>query len=93
MVISEHHFGMARKIIVRICGKCCQQIKVDFMEDLIQITATMEMRTARPHHDTDFERTTRRRLEDRQKEMHEAGRNDKMRVAAGLHAGRLVVKK
>jgi hypothetical protein len=38
----------ARKIL--ICGRCCQWIKHGFMEDLIQIVATMELRDVRSFH-------------------------------------------
>ena len=37
---------------IRICGKCCQKIKVGLIEDLIQVVAIMDMRDARygSHH-------------------------------------------
>jgi hypothetical protein len=53
---------------ITICGKCCQKIKVGFMEDLIQITATMEMRQVRRYSDAAFQRTTQRALREQTEE-------------------------
>jgi hypothetical protein len=53
---------------ISICGKCCQKIKIGFMEDLIQITATMEMQQVRGS-DTAFKRTTQQALQDQAKEL------------------------
>jgi hypothetical protein len=49
---------------ITICGKCCQEIKVGFMEDLVEIAATMEMRQVRRHSNFILVRTTRQKLAD-----------------------------
>jgi hypothetical protein len=58
-----HWNGTAKGTNISICGTCCQKIKVGFMEDLIQIAATIEMQQVRGS-DTAFERTSQRELQD-----------------------------
>jgi hypothetical protein len=48
---------------IRICGKCCQKIKVGFMEDLIHVTATMEMQQVRPYRPRVFKRFDKKAVE------------------------------
>jgi len=74
---------------ISICGPCCQKIKVGFMEDLIQITATMEMRQARRQSQTAFKRTTAQALQEQAEEIERKGR--KIMQEAGV--GVAIVKK
>jgi hypothetical protein len=78
---------------ISICGKCCQEIKVGFMEDLIQITATMEMRQARRQSQTAFKRTTARALQEQAEEIERKGRKIMQEAGVGVATGKLVVQK
>jgi hypothetical protein len=59
-----HWQVIAKGTDISICGPCCQKIKVGFMQDLIQIVATMEMQQVRGSN-TAFTRTSQRELQDR----------------------------
>jgi hypothetical protein len=74
---------------ISICGECCQKIKVGFMEDLIEITAVMEMQQVRRYSNVAFKRTTRQALENQAKERERRGHE----IMQEMGIGKLVVKK
>jgi hypothetical protein len=61
---------------IRICGKCCQKIKKGFTADLIQITASMELRELYTNSRPVFVRKSTNELVEEHQEEHEQAKKE-----------------